>query len=74
MMEPTDLWKRHDLSDAVGLDRSTLGSVLVQRKMRSGSVVIIEVRNKDPSQMPFIQDNHVVQALAPHAADQAFHI
>ena len=24
--------------------------------------------------MPFIQDDHVVQAFAPHAADQAFHI
>ena len=74
MMEPADLWKRHDLSGAAGLNRSPLGGVLSQRKMRSGSVVIIEVRNKDPSQMPFIQDDHVVQAFAPHAADQAFHI
>ena len=41
MMEPADLWKRHALSDAVGLDRSSLGGVLAQRKMGSGSVVII---------------------------------
>ena len=74
MMEPADLWKRHDLSAAAGLNRSLLGGVLAQRKMGSGSVVIVEVRNKDPSQMPFIQDDHVVQAFAPHAADQAFHI
>ncbi len=74
MMKPADLWKRHDLSGAVGLNRSPLGGILAQRKMRSGSVLIIEVRNKDPSQMSFIQDDHVVQAFAPHAADQAFHI
>ena len=74
MMEPADLRKRHDLSGAAGLNRSPLGSVLAQRKMRSVPVVIIEVRNKDPSQMPLIQDDHVVQALAPHAADQASHI
>ena len=74
MMEPADLWKRHDLSDAVGLDRSSLGGVLVQRKMGAGSVIIIEVRNKDPSQMPFVQDDHVVQTFAPHAADQALYI
>ena len=74
MMEPADLWKRHDLSAAAGLNRSLLGGVLAQRKMGSGSVVIIQVQNKDPSQMPFIQDDHVVQAFAPHAADQAFHI
>ncbi len=64
MMEPADLRKRHDLSGAAGLNRSPLGSVLAKRKMGSGSVVIIEVRNKDPSQMPFIQDDHVVQARA----------
>ena len=74
VMEPADPWKRHDLSGAVGLNRSSLGCVLAQRKVRSGSLVIIEVRNKDSSQMPFIQDDHVVQAFAPHAADQAFHI
>ncbi len=74
MMEPADLWKRHDLSGSAGLYRSPGGGVLGQRKMRSGSVVIIEVRNKDPPQMSFIQDDHVVQAFAPHAADQAFHI
>ncbi len=42
--------------------------------MRSGSVVIIEVRNKDPSQMPFIQDDHVVQALASDRADDSFNV
>ncbi len=31
MMEPADLWKRHDLSDAVELNRSPLGGVLAQR-------------------------------------------
>ncbi len=39
MMEPADLWKRHDLSAAAGLNRSALGGVLAQRKMGSGSVV-----------------------------------
>ncbi len=32
MMEPADLWKRHDLSDAAGLNRSPLGGVLAQRR------------------------------------------
>ena len=45
MMEPADLWKRHDLSATAGPNRSPLGGVLAQRKVRSGSVVIIEVRN-----------------------------
>ena len=74
MMEPADLWKRHDHPAAAGLNWSPLECVFAQRKMGSGSVVIIEIRNKDPFQMPFIQGDHVVQAFAPHAADQAFHI
>lgn len=74
MMEPADLWERHDLPVAAGLNRSPLGGILAKRKMRSGLVVILEVRNKDASQTPFIQDDPVVQAFAPHAADQAFHI
>ncbi len=74
MMEPTDPGNRHNLSGTAGLNRSPLGGVLAQRKMRSGSVVVFEVRNKDPSQMSFIQDDHMVQAFAPHAADQAFRI
>ncbi len=45
MMKPADLWKRHDLSGAARLNRPPLGGILAQRKMRSGSVVIIEVRN-----------------------------
>ena len=76
MVEPADLGKRHDLSGTAGLNRSPVGGVLAQRKMRSGSVVIIEVRNKDPSQMSFIQDDHVVQAQAgkedpEHAVERA---
>ena len=74
MMEPTDPGKRHNLSGTAGLNRSPLGGVLAQRKMRPGSVVVFEVRNKDPSQMSFIQDDHMVQAFAPHAADEAFRI
>ena len=51
MMQAADLWKRHDLSGAARLNRPPLGGILAQRKMRSGSVIIIEVRNKDLSQM-----------------------
>ncbi len=72
MVEPADLREGNDLATTRRLCRMRFGGVLVQRKMRSGSVAIIEVRNKDPSQMPFIQDDHVVQAFASPAADQAF--
>jgi hypothetical protein len=43
MMKPADLCKRHDLSGAARLNRPPLGGILAQRKMRSGSVIIIEV-------------------------------
>ncbi len=66
VMEPADLWKRHDRSAAAGLHRSSLGGVLAQRKMGSGLVVIIEVRNKNPSQMPL----NITQLLVTRTASE----
>jgi hypothetical protein len=54
----------HDLT----LDRT----FLFQRQMRTGSVVIVEVRGQRPLQMTSVQDNEVIQALPSHGFDQTF--
>ena len=71
MMQTADLWKRHDLSGAAGLNRSPLRGVLAQRKMGSGSVVVIQVRNKDLPQVAFIENDDVIEALPPASASRA---
>ena len=46
--------------------------ILVQRPMRSDSVVVIGVRFQNATQMRLAQDNDMVQALAPDRSDQPF--
>jgi len=44
VVQSTDLWHRHDGSHFRQLNRSRLRCVLPQRKMRSRSMVIIEIQ------------------------------
>ena len=37
-------------------------------------MVVVEIARKDPPQVPFVQDDDVVQALASDRADDAFYI
>jgi hypothetical protein len=37
-------------------------------------VVVLEVRGQDPQQVSLIQDNEVIQALAPDRTDEAFNV
>ena len=56
------------------LDRSTEGSILVQRQMRPLLIVIAGIRGQDPPQMPRAEDENVIQAVAPQRSDQPFRI
>src|SRR3989442_279074 len=42
--------------------------------MRPGFMIVAEVAFQDPPEMPFIDDDNVVQALASNTADHAFHV
>jgi hypothetical protein len=52
--------------------RTSGGRVLLQRPVRPVRVVVIDVFIKDQPQVPFADDEHPVQALAPGASDPAF--
>jgi hypothetical protein len=47
------------------------GRILLQRPVRPMSVVMIGVLTKDQSQVPFVGDQHLVQALSAGAAHPA---
>ena len=42
--------------------------------MRPGIVIVVEVVRKDAVKMPFVQHDHVVEALPANAADDPFAI
>ena len=74
MMEPADFGPRHDPTGAVWVDDAGLGRVLAERQVRSRALVVRDVGVKDPSEMPLVEDDHVVQTLAADGPDDAFDV
>ena len=64
----------HDATHRRRLDRTRDGRVRVQGEMGPRPLVVGDVRREDASQMPFVQDDDVVQTFPPHRTDQPFHV
>ena len=54
------------------LNRTRDRRILLQRPMRSNAVVIGRIVFQNPAQMFLVQDNDVIQTLAPERSDQPF--
>jgi hypothetical protein len=70
MVQAADFGKRHDLTRRGELDRPEVWSVLVEREMGAGMVVVAEVSGQDAAEVSLAEDEHVVQTLAPDRADE----
>ncbi len=73
-MEPADFRKLHDSPPRRWFDGTWLGRVLVEREMRSGSVVVVQVASQDPPQVTLAENNDVVQAFPTDRADDPLHV
>ena len=74
VVQATDLTHGHNWPDIPSLNRWWFWRVLLQRQMRSRSVVVIEIGSKDSPQRAFIEHDHVVETFAPDRSDHSFHI
>jgi hypothetical protein len=74
MMQTTDLWDGENSSDAVVLNRPRVRAILVERKMRAGALVIVDVRRHDAAQMTLVEDHEVIQTLAPYRTDHSLDV
>ena len=72
MVQPGEDWDGDN--DTGPLDRPTRGRILSQRQVRARLIVIRRIRSKNSPQVLLTEDQHPVQALAAHGADQAFRI
>jgi hypothetical protein len=72
MVKSADLWDGDNSSDR--LHRPGDRSVLVERKVSSRSVIVVEVGTKNAVERCLIEDNHVVETLAANRADDSFDI
>jgi Integrase core domain len=70
MVQPSDFGNRHDRAHLGPLDGSHVGRILLEREVSAGPVVVREVACRDASQVPFAQNENMIQALAPNRADE----
>ena len=66
MMQTADVWEGDDRTQVRLLDRSWFWTLFVQRKMRSRLVVVREIGAKRVFQVHLIEDDNVIDALAPY--------
>jgi hypothetical protein len=71
MMEPTDFGNLDDRPRGGELSRADVGRILVEREMRASPVIVGEVADEDAAEVPFAQDQDVIQALTSDGADKS---
>jgi hypothetical protein len=55
MMQAADLRNGDHLSDSGRHDRAWVRTIFVERKMRPGSMVVIDIRGQDAAQMALVE-------------------
>jgi len=72
MMQAPDFGDLHDPAGSRPFDGPPAGRVFVEREVRPSAMIVREVRGQDAAQMPLAEHDEMVEALAPHGADEAF--
>jgi hypothetical protein len=65
VMQATDFGNREDRAERWGLDRPPIGSVLLEREVSAGPMIVGEVCREDSSKVTLAENDDMVQALAP---------
>jgi hypothetical protein len=73
-MQAADFRDSDHLSDPAWHNRAGVGAILVERKMRAGSLVIVDVGGQHTTQMALVENHHVIQALAANRTDHALNV
>src|SRR5215475_2182280 len=72
MVQAADFGKLHDLSRRRELDRPEARCVLVEREVGARLMVIAEIVGEDAAEVSLVEDEHVIQTLAPDRAGEPF--
>ncbi len=74
MVEPLNDWNFDNLAQFGQPYSTTVGRILVQRPVRSPRMIVIQIRGQKTLEMPFVEDDDMIQKLPTKAADHAFDI
>jgi hypothetical protein len=72
-METTDFRDRDDWSGRYSAGWTMIRRVFLEAEMRSGPMVVPDVRGEDAPKMRLVDDDDVVETLASDGSDQAFY-
>jgi len=72
MVEATDFANRDDPAEFRPLNWPAVGRILGEREVSARPVVVREVVGQGAAQVPFAEDEDVIQTLTPNRADEAF--
>ncbi len=70
VMQATDFGNLHDPARLGELDGPDARRILVEREVSARPVVVREVAGEGAAQVPFAEDEDVIQTLAPNRADE----
>jgi hypothetical protein len=70
-MQATDFGNREDRAERWGLDRPSIGSVLLEREVSAGPMIVGEVSREDSSKMTLAENDDMVQAVLPEKSSDA---
>ena len=70
MMQAADFGNRDDRAEIRPLDWPAVGRVLVEREVSARPVIVREVARQGTAQVPFAEDEDVLQALASDRSDE----
>ena len=74
MVQATDLWDGDDVPDSGWLYRTAIRAILVEREVRPGTVVVVEVGGQDAIQVAFVEHHDVIETLAPNRTDDTLDV
>src|SRR5256712_12907621 len=70
MMKATDFGNRDDRAEFRRLNWAAVGRILVEREVSTRPVVVREIASQGAAQVPFAEDEYVIQTFAPDGADE----
>jgi len=65
MVEATEFGNLHDPARLGTLNDPEVRRILVERQMRASAVIVREVAGQSAAQVPFAEDQNMIQTLAP---------
>src|SRR5881409_41055 len=71
VMQATDFGNLHDPARLGELDGPDVRRILVEREMRASPVIVGEVAGQDAAEVPFAENQNVIQTLASDRADES---